>query len=427
MKRIVNFIRLSMLIAAMILSVFTIFAQTADDLIPMHKLEVQTALATGDISALQNEILDNLQDRGGWKVIWTHVYDRGQVNYWNNFEIHEHQYQNIHPAQMSREIVTQNTSGSWQNYMRYTPAYVSYDSWNYTSYLYENWSGGQWVNYYRTLYTYNQDDSYQTITGQMWQNSAWQNYSLSTYYYGANSRISYILSQSWTNGIWVNSVKTDYTYDSMNRVSQMIISSWIAPAWALFFRNTYTYTSEGDYNTILGESWDGTSSYVNNNRSTYSYNQYQNSQIVYESWSENAWHYSQRMLYNYDAIGNNTESIYQIYNSSWEDHERRTMEYEFWDVANEDDYASVIPLQVRLYPNPAVSSASVIINSSKSGRGMLEIYNLKGEKCSSQDVTIEINKDKIISLDTSKLPSGVYFIRTTIAGQQQTTRMLKLK
>lgn len=429
MKKILTFIRPAMLIAVMILSVFTVFAHTANDLIPMHRLEVQTALVNGDVSSLQNEILQNIQPRGGFKVIWTHVYDRSGSQYWTNYEIQEHQYQGLHPAQLTSTLVTQNTTGSWQNYQRYTPVCVSPDYWYmYSSYLYENWSGGQWVNYYRTLYAYNQSGNFQTITGQMWQNNAWQNYSYTTYYHDANQRIDYLISQTWNNGAWVNSLKTVYTFGSNGKVSQMVFHYWLNNSWTLSSRQTYTYNANDDYNTVLTQIWNSTSSsYTNSSRATYAYTQYNNTQTVYETWTNNAWQSSSRMMYDYDTSDNNIETITQNYSSVWVDYQRRTMEYEFWDVANEDDYAPLNPLQMRISPNPASSNASVYISSNKAGRGKLELYNLKGEKCSSQDITVDLHNQNIFNLDTEYLPSGVYIIKTLVAGQTQACRMVKLR
>jgi hypothetical protein len=412
----------------MILSVLTIFAQSVKDMIPMHKLKVQTALATSDIISLQNEIMQNIQPRGGFKVIWTHVYDRTGSEYWNNFEIQEHQYQGLHPAQLTSTIVTQNTSGSWQNYQRYTPNYVAGSYTSYSSYLYENWSGGQWVNYYRTLYAYNQFGNFQTIIGQMWQSGAWQNFSYTTYYYDANQSIDYLISQTWTNGAWVNSLKTVYTFGSNGKVSQMVFHYWLNNSWTLSSRQTYTYNANDDYNTILTQIWNPTSSnYTNSSRATYTYTQYNNTQTVYESWTNNAWQSSTRMLYDYDTSDNNIETITQNYSSGWVDYQRRMMEYEFWDVANEDDYAPLNPLQMRISPNPAISYTTVYIKSDKAGRGKLEVYNLKGEMCSSQDITIELNRQNSFNLDTSFLPSGVYLIKAEAAGQRQVNRMVVIK
>lgn len=423
-----GFIHKAMLIGLFAVLAVSAFAQAGTGLIPFHRQEVQTALATGDIATLQNEIYRNLQDRGGWVVTWTHVYDRATVVYWNNYEIHEYQYHGYHPAQLTRELVTSNTSGNWQNYQRLTPAYSNpMIFWQYSSYTIEVWQSNLWLNYYRTLYQYHQNDTYNTITGQMWQSNSWQNYTLSTYYYSGNN-ISHLVSQSWQSNGWVNSVRTEYVYDGQNRISQMVFSYWYNNAWQPSSRMVYSYNADDTYNVILTQVWNASGgNYTDSSRATYIYSQGFNSQVIYEAYTNGAWQYTSRMLYFRDASYNTTESIQQNYSSGWTDYSRRVMQYEFWDVANEDECALSSPLRMKLYPNPARELATLLINSAKSGTGKAEIYNLKGEKCGSQDIDAKADRETAIRLATAHLPAGIYLVRASVGGQQQTLRMLKLK
>jgi len=397
--------------------------------VPLDTFEEQSAMASGDINELQQCILQSLQPRGIWLVTGTQVYNYNTSTGWNQFENHQHLYHDLWSWLQDEEIIQQNNSSNWINYQHYLTEYIN-DS-QAGSYTIQNWQSNQWQNYYRSLYQYNTSAVLSDVTGQMWQNNVWQNYSQSTYYLGTGNSIQYIISQIWQNSAWVNSMKTVYSYNAGSQISEMTFYTWQNNAWLLSSRMIYTYNTYGEYSTILTQTWNSTSSfYQDANRATYSYvfvYNYVCDQILYENWQNNAWQNQMRMLYTCDSPGNVIESIRQYYSGTWLNNERRTMDYYFLDVANNDENIVAIPLTVTIAPNPTVNTAFVRIKSTKAVNGRIELYNLKGQSLITKEIQISCADANVYSFDISALPAGIYFVKTSAHGQQIINRMLKIK
>lgn len=64
---------------------------------------------------------------------------------------------------------------------------------------------------------------------------------------------------------------------------------------------------------------------------------------------------------------------------------------------------------VKIYPNPAREHASLVMNASKQGKGMLVIYDLLGNKVSELDITLKPGSNNI-PVPIEKIVPGIYFI-----------------
>lgn len=391
--------------------------------------EAQIALASRDISSLQQEILHVLQPRGIWIVTDTQVYNYNNITGWNLYENHQHLYDDLSPWLQEEEIIQRNTSGNWENYQHYLTTYVNESQME--SYTIQNWQISQWQNYYRSLYQYNTSGILSGLISQMWQNNTWQNFSQTTYYYGTNNAIHYLISQTWQNNAWLNSSKVDYTYNIYGQISQMTFYYWSNNTWVLSSKMIYTYTYNDLYSTILTQIWNSaSSSYINSNRATYTYDSTfgcYNTFTLYEIWQNDAWLNQMRMLYSYDSPGNAIESIRQQYNLTWQNDEKRIMEYYFLDVANDDDYTLPKPIDVTIAPNPSTTFTDIHIKSDKAGKARIEVFNIKGQRLINQDIQVTPNNETVCKIDTSSLASGIYFVKTSVSGQQVINRILKIK
>ncbi len=88
------------------------------------------------------------------------------------------------------------------------------------------------------------------------------------------------------------------------------------------------------------------------------------------------------------------------------------------------------PLSIGIYPNPFHRGFSIPISTTKSESGVLEIYNIKGQKLVSRTLQLSAGENLItwqgINVDPSKLSTGVYLFRIKAGNHTKTIRCLKM-
>lgn len=76
---------------------------------------------------------------------------------------------------------------------------------------------------------------------------------------------------------------------------------------------------------------------------------------------------------------------------------------------------------MRVYPNPAKSQASVMLNSDKAQMATLSIYDLLGNRVNQQEVSIKQGSNNL-SLPVVDIMPGVYFVEVRYDNQAATVR-----
>ncbi|HPS39899.1 MAG TPA: T9SS type A sorting domain-containing protein [Candidatus Cloacimonadota bacterium] len=92
-------------------------------------------------------------------------------------------------------------------------------------------------------------------------------------------------------------------------------------------------------------------------------------------------------------------------------------------VDNDDPVSPVIPLSLRLSPNPCRSVCTLNWEAAKTGLASIRVYNLKGQ------LVKEIQADTHNGVNEKQLPlndlaNGIYLIRIRLEGQSQTAKLL---
>jgi aminopeptidase N len=80
-------------------------------------------------------------------------------------------------------------------------------------------------------------------------------------------------------------------------------------------------------------------------------------------------------------------------------------------TAVENARASAVPLIVSLTPNPAGSSMAVHLFVDQPGDMTIDIYDVAGRRVLSKTVASGQRGDRVETLDTSSIPTGIYFFR----------------
>ena len=91
--------------------------------------------------------------------------------------------------------------------------------------LREIWSGGNWVNDWKEIYSYDANGNRIECLDQYWAGGNWVNDWKDTYSYDANGNMIEWLGQYWAGGNWINSYRYTYTYELTdvddNQISQI--------------------------------------------------------------------------------------------------------------------------------------------------------------------------------------------------------------
>lgn len=79
---------------------------------------------------------------------------------------------------------------------------------------------------------------------------------------------------------------------------------------------------------------------------------------------------------------------------------------------------------VSVYPNPASSYTSVSIQIAKPEKVMVNVYDVVGKEVSSFNNELTIAGTHTLNINTDKLSSGVYFVKTTVGAQSVTNKLI---
>jgi hypothetical protein len=189
------------------------------------------------------------------------------------------------------------------------------------------------------------------------------------------------------NRYFISSIRT-YKYTDITSNPVISDSTLTLDSYSSNFHNqTRLYYHNGvltsEHNSVYNDNWCLTNSSSSYNYGTYGYNM--NSTIVWESYT--------------DVI---------------------------------DDYIETAAISVRVYPNPANSSAKLVYKLVEPAAASLSIYNLKGQLVYKTNMGAQTAGEKSINLPSFGanglgLSSGIYLIKVDTGKSSQTTRFVLLK
>lgn len=111
-------------------------------------------------------------------------------------------------------------------------------------------NGGVDTTAYKTVYTYNPDNTYKQVTVLKLKNgSVWENETKTNWYYFANtqkvrSERNYIWNGKINN--WENATKLEYEYDGSGKTTEETGSVWGTMVWSPLYRYSYIYDVNGN-------------------------------------------------------------------------------------------------------------------------------------------------------------------------------------
>ncbi len=268
----------------------------------------------------------------------------------------------------NKKIFTFGDNGYWLSSEEY--------NWNSTN---ENWElNRKWSYIFNEQVGKMAQFIYQTYDDDAGE---WVNYGKGNYTYDDNgNKIEYIF-QTWdkTNNQWVNYQKSTYTYDANGNNTQYLNQKWDASSqtWTNYYKSTYTFDDNGNRINTTSFSWDKNESvWIKNRQTIYTYDDDDNLvQYLYQKWDSNTntWVDDTKATYGRDANGNVIQYVKQNWDSEagmWTNYLKYDNYWSSMSTATEN-----IATNITLYPNPAHNTLYIKgINS-----GELSIFTMDGK------------------------------------------------
>jgi len=278
----------------------------------------------------------------------------------------------------------------------------------------------KWMNFSKTAYTYNAAKDVTTATTYMDIGMGWMAFFKTTSEYNSSNQLTKELEQSadlLNPTVIKNSSQTLYTYNS-DGLYQSLQQEWNegTSAWVNQFRSSYSYASKKVI-SVLEENFEG-GGWVNSSKQTLSYNGEDLSQELDQKWNPqtSAWENDGKDMYTYSG-GNLHVILSQQWNklsSAWVNESRTT----FSPITA--ILQQVMPDQpfVRVYPNPF--REEITIETSREYLTSFRIFNSAG-----QMVSVFVADGLKTRLDLGSLSRGTYFLRAVSGNDQQTIKIIK--
>lgn len=291
------------------------------------------------------------------------------------------------------EIVAKSAleTGVMQNAAR---ASYTYDDFELSEIVYQEWEDGDWENDTKEVYTYNGDVT--TVLYWDWNGNNWASDELYTYTRTGNT--IELVMQYMQGGAWQNDERQVFTLDFNERVIEILDQDWEGTSWVNDELTTYNY--EGDvFPSKTVKAWNG-SSWVDHQKFEYTYDGNGNAVtgLSLQFGGGNDWlsHDSDIEM----AFGNGEKSN-EYYGMS--------VDVEYVDLTgmNEINAANFV-----VYPVPADKEVTI----EAEGFQKAEVYSVTGQKL------MESLNEK---MNVSSLGQGVYLLKVyDLEGNSQTQRII---
>ncbi len=198
--------------------------------------------------------------------------------------------------------------------------------------LYEQWEDSTWVNYWNSLYTYDDNENRIQETHQDWnsETETWVNSDNYLCAYDDNGNRTQETYQNWNSETetWVNYRNYLYTYDDNGNRTQRIYQNWVGDSiWVNSSNYLCAYDDNGNRIQETYQNWNSeTETWVNYRNYLYAYDDNGNiTQRIYQNWNSETetWvtnsSYSYFHIYDYDGNENLVQKIRQNWNSETDD------------------------------------------------------------------------------------------------------------
>ncbi|MEP0548256.1 MAG: T9SS type A sorting domain-containing protein [Rhodothermales bacterium] len=317
--------------------------------------------------------------------------------------------------------------------------------------VFQAWNGDVWEDEARNLYTYYDGVQAQMIN-QEFNNSLWVDMRRANFSYAEGqlveeirewreegewrdvSRVSYSyadqhlterLAQVWSGSEWINSVRLVFSVDDDGRRTFAVYQVWDGAMWDDDERYFYAYSEAGVLQELRSERWNGTA-WSNAWRETGNYEAGLLSNLLGQVWNGATWVGAYRLFYSHDANGNRITTIQQAFiDAEWVNVVRTLFEYRGTTASEQEVAPSALAFSV--YPNPAVSAATLGFELEQAGTITWSAFDVTGRRVAGEPERTVSAGAHAMGWDLRDLPAGVYVIQLRTERQVTTQRIVVVK
>ncbi|HDR04337.1 MAG TPA: T9SS type A sorting domain-containing protein [Candidatus Marinimicrobia bacterium] len=191
------------------------------------------------------------------------------------------------------------------------------------------WAGDQWLDYFRTIYSYDDSSRLTMAVRQAFEDSIWQDWSKKIFFYDGSALPS--LEEKWDfyDGVWKAIYQIQYQYNAQGEIIEELMRHWSDEAWMNYSRRLYFLNESGQLLEFRQDRWEDMA-WRNWRRETLEYNeQNQHIRTTLMSWQDSVWLDVRNYLFSYGENGELTESIHQLWDDSlWTNNQRELYTYD---------------------------------------------------------------------------------------------------
>ncbi len=249
---------------------------------------------------------------------------------------------------------------------------------------------GVWTDSLKFVYTY-KNDMLEKLTSLEWNGTMWKYKKRSLYVYNANDRISYKKEQySAGTDVWIDHIFNYYTYDDENMLTELLREFSDKPNYQQ--KLEYKYNGDGFITEIKHLE-------------------------KHEEWSP-----THTTIYEYDD-NNNLIKEYEM-NKSSQIYKQTDYYYDWINDVKKFDRGSA---DFQVFPNPFDNQLTVSFYLDSYEYVSLAIYNAQGEQVTKPISNNYSFGEHKVSINTSSLSSGVYYLSINIGEREYTQKITSVK
>lgn len=289
------------------------------------------------------------------------------------------------------QILYQNWNTTTNQFENSYATIYSYNlSGNITGIVDKKWNGSQFIDEYKNDFSYNSNNLLNSYISYSWNGLQWINEYRGTVTYNSNNKVISSIEEKWESTLWVNSSRAFLTYNGNNKIMTDIGENWNGSIWE--YSSTLTYNYDVNGNTI---------SYIdsyNGGQYKTEYN-YDTSKIM----SDYANPFKDKTGIDYffeefpyvNKIVSENEYNYNNSTSSYENDYRTTYDYNNSITLSTENFekSNVV---VKVFPNPSKNFIQV---SGLTETENYELYSILGTKIIKGNIT---DNEKIDTQNLSK-------------------------
>lgn len=242
-------------------------------------------------------------------------------------------------------------------------------------------------------------------TFSRWTDNLWEPYTKLIYTYDSLDLNTEILNIRFLDSVWVNYGRTLKYYDEKRLLKKSSLFGWDInkKEWFYYEQNLYDYDQENriiEWKNQQGEN----DIWLDLFRETYEYTNFGSLFRINKFRSVNyEWKNTIRITYQYDSNQDSTIILMEEWkNDQWINKERRIREDLISDIPYTDNF------NISIFPNPTFNHLMIKINEHFYPTGTYQILNISGSTVQFGD--LNYISSEIAEINLKKLPDGAYFI-----------------